>query len=437
MICRQTGKRKKGVFVPAIAIALALPVLFAPSAARAQCENSFTATSTFNQMAQDIADDLNDFIEQEENFIEDKITNTAKNEVITRLEEFDQNIREGLSVWWREHFEPALKEMTTQLHASQIDQSRAYGSMMDAQNQNEYMQDLQKREVEAVRRYQPNEMSCQLDSVALGDISSGSSSGGVGKAARMARASARALANQSQPERQNAQGTAAGISTSAEQNERWEEYIARFCDPDKGGQGCDGAPGDLAGRHVDLPALLWGDRQTIDATSADNQFVVDSVLKYMLAPKSLPPVPEQVVQSPVGQQTLLRRRTLTARQNTIYNSVALMIGQRLSGSNVNTQEMRTASGLPAADASTDASYAEIVHAVSKDRFHNPQYIVRLIESPEQVIREQGTVNAVRLQQMNELYKRMEEMVFMEVAAHASAMDINIPKPDAKVRPTNQ
>lgn len=437
MICRQTGKRKTGVFVPAIALALALPVLFAPSAARAQCENSFTATSTFNQMAQDIADDLNDFIEQEENFIEDKITNTAKNEVITRLEEFDQNIREGLSVWWREHFEPALKEMTTQLHASQIDQSRAYGSMMDAQNQNEYMQDLQKREVEAVRRYQPNEMSCQLDSVALGDISSGSSSGGVGKAARMARASARALANQSQPERQNAQGTAAGISTSAEQNERWEEYIARFCDPDKGGQGCDGAPGDLAGRHVDLPALLWGDRQTIDATSADNQFVVDSVLKYMLAPKSLPPVPEQVVQSPVGQQTLLRRRTLTARQNTIYNSVALMIGQRLSGSNVNTQEMRTASGLPAADASTDASYAEIVHAVSKDRFHNPQYIVRLIESPEQVIREQGTVNAVRLQQMNELYKRMEEMVFMEVAAHASAMDINIPKPDAKVRPTNQ
>lgn len=437
MICRQTGKHKTGVFVPAIALALALPVLFAPSAARAQCENSFTATSTFNQMAQDIADDLNDFIEQEENFIEDKITNTAKNEVITRLEEFDQNIREGLSVWWREHFEPALKEMTTQLHASQIDQSRAYGSMMDAQNQNEYMQDLQKREVEAVRRYQPNEMSCQLDSVALGDISSGSSSGGVGKAARMARASARALANQSQPERQNAQGTAAGISTSAEQNERWEEYIARFCDPDKGGQGCDGAPGDLAGRHVDLPALLWGDRQTIDATSADNQFVVDSVLKYMLAPKSLPPVPEQVVQSPVGQQTLLRRRTLTARQNTIYNSVALMIGQRLSGSNVNTQEMRTASGLPAADASTDASYAEIVHAVSKDRFHNPQYIVRLIESPEQVIREQGTVNAVRLQQMNELYKRMEEMVFMEVAAHASAMDINIPKPDAKVRPTNQ
>jgi|GEM_PF-947232 len=446
MICRPTGKRKAAGLVPALALTLALPVLFAPSAARAQCENSFTATSTFNQMAQDIADDLNDFIEQEENFIEDKITNTAKNEVITRLEEFDQNIREGLSVWWREHFEPALKEMTTQLHASQIDQSRVYGSMMDAQNQNEYMQDMQKREVEAVRRYQPSEMTCQLDAIATGNASGGggggggggaASTGGIGKAARMARASARALAKQSEPSRLNAQGTAAGRSVSAEQNERWQQYVARFCDPDKGGQGCDGAPGDLAGRHVDLPALLWGDRQTIDATSADNQLVVDSVLKFMLAPKSLPPVPEQVVSSPAGQQTLLRRRSLAARQNTIYNSVALMIGQRLSGSNVNTQEIRTASGLPAADASTDASYAEIVHAVSKDRFHNPQYIVRLIESPEQVIREQGTVNAVRLQQMNELYKRMEEMVFMEAAAYASDLDINIPKPDPRVRPTNR
>jgi hypothetical protein len=39
--------------------------------------------------------------------------------------------------------------------------------------------------------------------------------------------------------------------------------------------------------------------------------------------------------------------------------------------------------------------------------------------------------------MNELYKRMEEMVFMEAAAYASDLDINIPKPDPRVRPTNR
>src|SRR6218665_1890586 len=100
---------KSRLLMPLCAAAVGLPLMFASGTAMAQCENSFTATSTFNQMAQDIADDLNDFIEQEENFIEDKITKTAKDEVITRLEEFDKNIRDGLSVWWREHFEPALK----------------------------------------------------------------------------------------------------------------------------------------------------------------------------------------------------------------------------------------------------------------------------------------------------------------------------------------
>lgn len=410
--------------MPLAAVALGLPMIFASGTAMAQCENSFTATSTFNQMARDIADDLNDFIEQEENFIEDKITKTAKDEVITRLEEFDKNIREGLSVWWREHFEPALKQMTMQLHTSQVDQSRVMGSMIDAQTQNEFMQNMQQREVEARRRYEPNEMTCQIDAVAQGQT----------KAARMARSAARAIAKQTEPRRMAARGTAAALGPGADQKERWEEYTTRFCDPEKGGQGCGGTAGDLAGRHVDLPRLLWADQQTLDMTSPDNIVVVEGVLKYMLNPRPPKPIPTEVVESPAGQQALLKLRATTARQNAIYNSIALMLGQRMGGSGVNTQDMRVASGLPPGDASTDASYAEIMHAVTKDRFHNPKYIVGLVQNPEQVVREQGTVNAVRLQQLNELYKRMEEMVFMEAAAYAAMLDSRVPKPNPKARP---
>jgi hypothetical protein len=411
--------------VPALALMLALPALVvAPRTAAAQCENSFTATSTFNQMARDIADDLNDFIEQEENFIEDKITKTAKDEVITRLEEFDQNIREGLSTWWRNHFEPALKAMTTQLHASQIDQTRTLGSMVDAQAQNEFMQEMERREVQAQFRYAANEMTCQIDTVAQGQT----------RALRMGRAAARAMAKQSQSRRMNASGTAGVRGSGAEQNERWQEYVTRFCDPDNGGQGCDGSPGDLAGRHTDLPRLLWADRQTLDMTSPNNHVVVDAVLKYMLAPRVPNPIPRDMMTSPVGQQAFLQQRTLTARQNTIYNAVAMMIGQRIGGSGVNTQDVRVAAGLPPAEASTDASYAEIMHAVTKDRFHNPEYIVRLVQRPEQVVREQGAVNAVRLQQLNDLYKRTEDMVFMEAAAFAAQLDSRIPKPQAAALP---
>ncbi|MFN7114624.1 MAG: hypothetical protein ACK4PK_09750 [Alphaproteobacteria bacterium] len=401
-----------------LAVMMALPIMVLPGAAQAQCENPFTATATFNQMAQNIARDINQFIEQEENFIEDKITKTAKNEVITRLEEFDQNIREGLSAWWREHFEPALKEMTSQLHASQIDQSRVLGSMIDAQAQNEFMQELQRREVEARRRYQENELTCQIDTVAQGQT----------RALRMGRAAARALAKDSQPRRMNAAGTAGARGPGAEQAERWAEYTSRFCDPDKGGQGCNGTAGDLAGRHVDLPRLLWADQLTVDSASADNQLVIDAVIKYMLSPQSQRPIPGDMMDTPPGQQAFLQQRTLIARQNAIYNSVAMMIGQRMSGSGVDTQDVREAAGLPPMTESMDASYAEIMHAVTKDRFHNPEYIVRLIQNPAQIVREQGTMNAVRLQQLNDFYKRTEDMVFLEAAAYAAQLDYRIPKP---------
>lgn len=408
----------------ALALMLSMPVVAMPGIARAQCENSFTATSTFNQMAQDIARDINDFIEQEENFIEDKITNTAKYEVITRLEEFDQNIREGLSTWWREHFEPALKQMTSQLHASQIDQSRVLGSMIDAQAQNEFMQDMQRREIEAQRNYKPNELTCQIDSVAQGQT----------RALRMGRAAARSLAKDSQPRRLNATGTAAVRGPGADQAERWQEYTTRFCDPDKGGQGCNGTAGDLAGRHVDLPRLLWADQLTLDMSSADNRLVVQSVIKYMLSPQSLKPVPSEMMETAVGQQAFLEQRTFTARQNSIYNAVAMMIGQRMGGSGVDTQEIRAAAGVPPISESTDASYAEIMHAVTKDRFHNPEYIVRLVKGPEQIVREQGASAAIRLQQLNDLYKRTEDMVFLEATAYAAQLDKRIPKPVASQIP---
>ena len=418
---------KSRLLMPLAAVAVSLPLLFASGTAMAQCENSFTATSTFNQMAQDIADDLNDFIEQEENFIEDKITKTAKDEVITRLEEFDKNIRDGLSVWWREHFEPALKEMTTQLHSSQVDQSRVLGSMIDAQTQNEVMQNMQQREVEARRRYEPNELTCQIDTVGQGQT----------KAARMARATARAIAKETEPRRMAARGTSAALGPGADQKERWEEYTTRFCDPDKGGQGCAGTTGDLAGRHVDLPRLLWADKLTLDMSQPDNALVVKSVLQYMMNPRTPTPIPTEVMESPAGQQAFLKLRSTTARENTIYNSIAHMMGQRMSGSGVNTQDVRVAAGLPPADAATDASYAEIMHAVTKDRFHNPQYIVRLVQNPEQVVREQGAVTAVRLQQLNDLYKRMEEMVFMEAASYAALLDQKTPKPDPRNRPVRR
>lgn len=409
-----------------IGAAVAAALLFmAPSPAFAPCENAVTATSQFNTLVRDIASDLNDFIEQESNFIDDKISDTAMNEVSERLEEFDENFRAGMSEWWKDHFLPALQDMTAQLHAANIDQSMAFGKMMDGQMMNEFSQEMQLQQVEAQRRYMPNETTCQVDTVGPGML----------KAQRMSRAMTRALTVQTQPVRMNGEGSISEGGSGDYIANAWGEYTSMFCDPDKGGMGCGSTPGTHPGAHTDIPTLLWGDKQTIDATDAENEQIINAALRYLISPVAPDPISESVVNTPQGREALLQRRAQAGRVNTVYMVMSQMIAERIGGSGVDTSDVRTAAGLPPADASTDASYREIVNAVNKDRFHNPEYVVRIVSNPEQVVREQGAVTALLMQQMNDLYKRMEEMVFMEASIYAGELDGRIPQQPSSRRPT--
>src|SRR5690606_22709384 len=126
----------------------------------------------------------------------------------------------------------------------------------------------------------------------------------------------------------------------------------------------------------------------------------------------------EVLKLPTGQEAFLKRRAHTARTNAIYNVVTQMIAARAkvqSDTGDQVADVRAASGIDMTDASVDPSYREIQQAMSKERFINKDYIVKLLSEPESLIKEQGGINATRLQEMNDLYKRMEEAVFMETA----------------------
>jgi len=61
--------------------------------------------------------------------------------------------------------------------------------------------------------------------------------------------------------------------------------------------------------------------------------------------------------------------------------------------------------------------------------------VRIVSNPEQVVREKGAVTALLMQQMNDLYKRMEEMVFMEASVYAGELDARVPAQPTYRQPT--
>lgn len=412
---RKTQK-KTSLLQASLAVFMLATVSFAPSTAQAQCEDPMTATQEMFGLVQDDIDHLNNFINQEWNFTDEKLSNTAAEEVTTRFEQFEDNLFTWLNDWFENRYLPAAKDMTKELAAMQIDQSRTLGSMMDASSMNEMTDEMREKEIEATRRYRPAAQTCQLDTAARSQTN----------AYRMSRAVNRGFAKDQQNHGLNVAGTPAGTSRAADTKALWDQYVADFCDPARGDQGCGvapGTPGTMPGKHADLAGLLWGEKQTIDMVNPDTQRLVSAVQRFLINPLSTDLVPAGAVSSGEGQRSILMRRARQARLNTVNNAVGQMIAERVGGSgSTTTQAMMTAGGKTAATASANPSYREIQESMTRARYYNPDYIVRIVDEPEVVLREQGAVNAIRLQQLNDLYHRQEEMVFMEAASYANRLD---------------
>ncbi len=429
------GTAKKAGRLLCSAAALMMFCGVCPEKAQA-CEDPASAESNMIDLAQWITNELTNYITQEESLIDEKLTQEATYEMEKRLWEFDTNIRDGLSSLWQNKWLPAMMDMTRQLAAVRVDNARTMGSLGDAETMNENLNLKQKEQVDAFRRYQPNEMVCQVDSLMRANTDCNSlGSGGKGcgpeKAARMARAMTGGYEKEDELHRANYAGTPAAAGKAADQLSEWQEYTQYWCDPARGDQGCTTA-GTLPGQNVDLGGLLWGDTQTLDTSKPDVRRRIEAVQRYLISPKTPDPVPASAVDSPSGQGELLERRSMDARYNAIYNVVAQMISERSTGTEVDTSSLRLAAGLPAnavADSGTmphGASYRELMESLTRDRFLNPEYIVRMVNAPEEVVREQGAINALKMQQMNDIYKRMEEMVFMEASVYAEELDHNKP-----------
>jgi len=409
-----------GAIVPALIVLLGLlqPV---PSFA-GSCENSGSATASLVATVAHAAKTIAKYVKDALAFVQALIPDMATPEMMIRLTEFDGNIRTAL-ITFSDRLIEALKIMTTQLSVAQVEQTRAIGYLMDAQLLNEAALRKSQRQDEAHRRYLPSEQSCPADTVGPGQA----------KAYQMSRAFSRAFTLGDSPRRSNAKGSISATGTAAETRALWDEYVAKFCDNTKGDQGCT-SPGPLAGKHKDIPALLWGDRQTMDMNNPDNQFVVDAALRNLIAPRSSDIILPGAALSASGHQALLARRAEQGRANAIYHVMSQMIGERAGGSGVNAQPIRAAAGVPAAEASADASYSELRETMTRDLYYNPEYLVRLVNNPEQAAREQISANAARLQLMNDIYRRSEELLFMEASIYSRDLDQQIPSSAVKSSP---
>lgn len=464
-----------------------LPVLLAlflglasPEAAFAQCETPAEASGDiFMEQAMDTLA-FNLFQQQEAIFDWNNLSNAfvlLSNAWLTYRDNVLQALNTFSTALDADGGTPTgLQAMTRELHVSQVDQTYRLGQLQDAQLMNEEKLQTDKYLNEAQTRYAPSFLACQIDSTGPG----------LNRAYQISRALNRTLAMDDEPRREDAAGTWPAICDGSvtytdingktysctdgnwtalpttsfnglgqDVNAAYNEYVSKYCDNTMGDQGCT-KPGVDAGREKDIGALLWGSQLTIDPTNPENIRIVQDSLRYLIDPLAPDPIPETVVPMPgarvaqaaAGRAGILERNAESAYINTIYNVLGAMLSERIGGSKVDVSMMRAAAGLPtpsqnfdsptsAGSAATSptmpgttpnvgASYREIQEAMTRDRFDDPQYLIKMLSNPEQVMRERNTLSALRLQTMNDIYRRQEELLFMEAAEYGRDLNGQIP-----------
>jgi hypothetical protein len=375
---------------------------------------------------------------------------------------------------------PAWKAMVRQLSIAKIDQTRQIGSLVDARLINEHLMAKVQTALEARERFTPGEGACQMDIAGPA----------MNKMYYMSRALTRTITRedtlrrlnylQPQPEVADSGGTLIKAAYAVpprntwgmdELRRRFKIYSQLYCDPELGDPGCDkayiAANPDRAdvGMDVDIPSMLFGDRQTIDFTDSKKQDTVLFALQTLIDPFAPDPIAKNVLGNMTGIQAFSQRRAYNVRVNSIYNVMAQMISERAAiptdkalggkdGAGAAVDAPKDAeTGLPL-DPTADAnkalgfdpvdnphpddgmtSYASLRNALAKSRYLDPAYVTRIVVDPTAAAQEQSNVNAAQAQLLNDLLKRNEEMLFMESMSYSDDLDATMPASALAATPT--
>lgn len=390
--------------------ALLLALVAMPRDGHAQCENPGIATVATQALAAAQTLNINQYLQQEVNFTTYKLNQTATKEVMDRFEQFRVNMLDALNKY-AETILPPMRDQAKQTSVIDVDQTRAIGPMIDSQIMTETINRKNVMENEVSMEFEPAVSSCVLDNIATQQL----------KGARIARAVAGGIGRESDKIRAVQKGSTGARGPLATNAKLAAEQLTKYCDPDRGDQGCK-TKGPLAGRNNDFGELVWGEKQTIDAGDSESIEVTRAVVNNLVNPYTPAPIRPDMVLSAGGKEAMMHRRANRARLNTVYNAVGQMIGERMGGTGANTQDLRVAAGVPQEKTSTDSSYREISEAITRDRFSDPEYLFNIANAPATLVRELGAINAVRMTQLSDIYKRTEELVWMEGALLGDMLD---------------
>ncbi len=346
-----------------------------------------------------------------------------------------------LNNWWFNDFRPALQNWTAEWHSNIINQTRQFGSMMDTINLNRAGRSIQKQDVLTTKDVMPSEMTCTAGTFAPAAATTGSVSNALKQGIKkdMAKRAGGGDAASSSAGTPILPGGDTNPKPATDQFTRYQDYCRYFFDPDanngwttcvNGGAG----PDPIMNGDIDIEGFLFKD--TIDMGDPNTNVTGESraamaVVYNLLHPKIQDRLPDHIVETSVGREWILKQHHIQSARNIAMDVVSSIISRRSSVPNTNIsteiRDIRRKAGVPECTISPPhttscisitPSYNEIMLAMTKERFYNPQYFIGMQDDIGAITQEQTAINAYTSMQMQDIYT-LREQINALLAARAS------------------
>jgi len=369
-----------------------------------------------------IQKNINNFDTQEGNYI-NKSYDAIYYLIKKRLMEFRKNTINWFSDWVVNRLQPAMKDMMQQFSVNYMEQVMIISKVIDAKQIIEHYQNADEMRISSQQRYEPSVSAGMLDTFGPS----------LTKGYQASKAVSRSLMRSQMDSYSNTKGSLSAGGKVATFGTVWDDYKNYFCDSSKGDIGCDGVTPDpeIAGRNRDIGSVLWGQAQTLDISDKKNRLILDYAARFIAYPDvSEVIVPGTDITLPMKEE-MLKRRAAKARNNVAYFALTQMLGERVSGAgsaaSTYINEVREAADVNPDKIAPNPSYREISETLNRDRFYMPDYFVSLASNNiPQLMREQVAIGANRLQLMDDMYRRQEELLLIEAADYSRDMDFREP-----------
>lgn len=331
-----------------------------------------------------------------------------------RLSDFENGLMNFLNDWWDNRFRPSLEDMAEHWSTQLIQHAATWGTFFDASNHTDVMLTMQVKNLETHRRYRPSDIGCQVTSTQTGLVR-GHFISDATRAVMDRQMNARALNDVNW-------GNQLDISQVMDTMQRWQDFDENFCNEEANNNGMLTSCNDTLMRDGDIlpgPALI--ENETID--DEDELKTALAVIRNMLYLRMTTPISEPALQGSQGKNAWLERRSLTARQNAAANVIHTMLGDRMPVNqtyNDSLRDMIEQLGVPASLISDNPSYYEMMSALTKKRFWDPEYFARLQGDPEMMAREEANLSAFILMTRRDIFNKLEQIAIL-LAVQLSTM----------------